>query len=68
MEETGILENPELLILVLPVFEPGRISDQFFDFVEHWYTGVLGLILGPWFLVLGPWSLVDVRRFLVLGH
>ena len=25
MEETGILENPALLSLVLPVFEPGLI-------------------------------------------
>jgi hypothetical protein len=24
MEETGILENPALLSLVLPAFEPGR--------------------------------------------
>ena len=26
MEETGILENPALLSLVLPDFEPGRLS------------------------------------------
>jgi hypothetical protein len=29
MEETGILENPALLSLVLPAFEPGQILGNF---------------------------------------
>ena len=45
MEETGILENPALLSLVLPAFEPGRIKWKIwsvFRVLKHPYTGVLG--------------------------
>ena len=40
MEETGILENPALLSLVLPHFEPGRNVARFpgFQAFVHWCT------------------------------
>jgi hypothetical protein len=40
MEETGILENPALLSVVLPIFEPGRKGENFGADFERMSTGV----------------------------
>jgi hypothetical protein len=43
MEEAGILENPALLSLVIPNFEPGPKMAVLGMFFEHPYTDVNGV-------------------------